>query len=341
MTWSENPRPRPQLKCQPKDGTALAFSVGGIMTVKRARACTYVASLDPAVSDSELPNFAAYLSTLSLAGCEVIVIDSEGDRCSEERRRVLRWVSRYVAGPCDLMHTAIDLATSEKIIVASQESRYTAADVAAICDLLDAADVVAPEEFVHPLPWWGAIDAGSMLLQRGLDASREGGTFAFRRSAWHPIRALEMVGTRSPLRMLTLHGASVHVASDVFVRREPPKLSTWARLRANACETSAAVTAGAALLACVLPLVMVVAAVGGYELAGGYAGLIAAGSMLVAVRGRAGARRFFPMRICFFAPLAIVERSLGVYWALFARLRRTERVEPRTAPEAASRRMHV
>src|SRR5688500_11877125 len=216
------------------------------MTAHRVRACTYVASLDPAVSDSELPNFAAYLSTLTLAGCEVIVVDSKGGRCSEQRRRVLRWVSRYVTGPCDLMHTAIDLATSEKIIVASQESRYTAADVAAICDLLDAADVVAPEEFVQPLTWWGAIDAGSMLPQRGLDSSREGGTFAFRRSAWHPVPALETAGTRSPLRMLTLHGASVHVASNVFVRREPPKLSTWARLRAAASATPAAVTGGGA-----------------------------------------------------------------------------------------------
>ena len=311
------------------------------MTAKRVRACTYVASLDPAVSDSELPDFAAYLSTLSLAGCEVIVIDSEGGRCSEQRRRVLRWVSRYVEGEHDLMQTAVDLAASEKIIVASQESRYTAADVAAICDLLDAADVVAPEEFVHPLPWWGAIDAGSMLLQRGLDASREGVTFAFRRSAWHPVRALASAGTRDPLRMFILHGASVHVASDVFVRREPPKLATWARLRAAASATPAAVTAGGALLACVLPLVMVVAAVGGYELAGGYAGLIAAASMLVAVRGRTGAGRFFPLRACLYAPLAIVERSLAVYWALFARLRGTERLEPGPAPEAATRRMRV
>ena len=308
------------------------------MTAKRARACTYVAALDPAVSDSELPNFAAYLSTLNLAGCEVIVVDSEGGRCGEQRRRVLRWVSRYVTGPCDLIHTAIDLASSEKIIVASQESRYAAADVAAVCDLLDAADVVAPEEFVHPLPWWGAIDAGSMLLQRGLDSNREGGTFAFRRSAWHPVRALESGGTRSPLSMLMLHGASVHVASDVFVRREPPRLSTWARLRAAASATPATVTAGGALLACVLPLVMVVAAIGGYELAGGYAGLIAAGSVLLAVRGRTGAGRFFPLRACLYAPLAIVERSLAVYWALFARLRGTERPEPRTAPEAATRR---
>ena len=311
------------------------------MTAKRARACTYVASLDPAVSDSELPNFAAYLSTLGLAGCEVIVIDSEGGRCSEQRQRVLRWVSRYVEGRCDLMHTAIDLATSEKIIVASQESRYTAADVAAICELLDAADVVAPEEFVQPLPWWAAIDAGSLLLQRGLDATREQGTFAFRRSAWHPVRALESAGTISPLRMLTLHGASIHVASDVFVRREPPKLSTWARLRAAAAATPAAVTAGGALLACLLPLVMVVAAVGGYELAGGYAGLIAAGSMLVAARGRSGAGRFFPLRACLYAPLAILDRSLAVYRALFALLRGTERVERGAAPLAATRRMRV
>lgn len=298
------------------------------MTPKRACVCTYVASLDSAVSESELRNFAAYLSALSLAGCEVVVVDPEGGPRREQRQRVLRWVSRYVTGERDLIQAAIELTSSGKIIVASQESRYTAADVAAICDLLDADDVVEPEEFVDPLPWWGGIDAGSMLLQRGLDTGRDGRTFAFRRSAWH--------------RLFALKGASVRTAGDVFVRREPSTLAAWLRRRFSPSAAPAAVTTGAAFLACVLPVVMVVAALGEYELAGGYAGLAAAGSVLVAVRGRAGAGRFFPLRACLFAPLSMLERSLAVYWALFARLRASEPHEPGTEPETAARgRMRV
>lgn len=298
------------------------------MTPKRACVCTYVASLDSAVSDSELRNFAAYLSALSLAGCEEVVVDPEGGPRGEERQRVLRWVSRYVTGERDLIQAAIELTSSEKIIVASQDSRYTAADVAALCDLLDGDDVVEPEEFVDPLPWWGGIDAGSMLLQRGLDSGRDGRTFAFRRSAWH--------------RLFALKGASVRTAGDVFVRREPSTLAAWLRRRFTPAATPAAVTTGAAFLACVLPLVMAIAALGGYELAGGYAGLMAAASVLVAARGRAGAGRFFPPRACLFAPLSMLERSLAVYWALFARLRAAEPHEPGTEPETAARgRMRV
>ena len=63
--------------------------------------------------------------------------------------------------------------------------------------------------------------------------------------------------------------------------------------------------------------------------------------MLVAMLGSNGAGRFFPLHACLYAPLAIVERSLAVYWALFARLRGAERLEPGPAPEAATRRMRL
>ena len=69
-----------------------------------------------------------------------------------------------------------------------------------------------------------------------------------------------------------------------------------------------------------LPLVVVLALIGGARFASGYAGAIAAGAVMLAVRGRAGATRFFPLYSCLFAPLWIVERSIGIYWALFQRI---------------------
>jgi hypothetical protein len=43
--------------------------------------------------------------------------------------------------------------------------------------------------------------------------------------------------------------------------------------------------------------------------------------MVLAIRGRAGAATFFPLRACLCAPLWMVERSISVYWALFRKLR--------------------
>ena len=51
--------------------------------------------------------------------------------------------------------------------------------------------------------------------------------------------------------------------------------------------------------------------------------MIAFSSVALALRGRAGAAPFFPLRACLFAPLWVLERSLSVYWALLNKLRGT------------------
>ena len=57
---------------------------------------------------------------------------------------------------------------------------------------------------------------------------------------------------------------------------------------------------------------------------GVYAGVIAFASIGLALRGRAGASAFFPLRTCLFAPLWVFERSVSVYWALLRKLRGAE-----------------
>jgi hypothetical protein len=59
--------------------------------------------------------------------------------------------------------------------------------------------------------------------------------------------------------------------------------------------------------------------------------------MALALRGRAGAGAFFPVRACLFAPLWVAERSISVYWALYRKLRGTDVVVPGIAlPDRAS-----
>jgi hypothetical protein len=260
------------------------------------RRCTYAVVIDGDMSDGEIRSLAHYLSTISLTGCEVLIIDNCSRAQFESRRRVLRWVGRHVMGALGLTMSAAELASCEKVIVAVADSRYTASEVEMICELLDHHEVVEPEEYVHPLPWWGGIDAARVLIHRGVDQLPRS-TFAFRRSAFRD------------------HGALIgHKAKNVFVRREPPRLASWLKLRPR--EASADL-----FFLGFLPLLMVVALFGGMQMAADCAGLIAFASIGLAIRGRSGARKYFPMRACFYAPLWIAERSLSVYWALFDRLR--------------------
>jgi hypothetical protein len=117
----------------------------------------------------------------------------------------------------------------------------------------------------------------------------------------------------------------------VFVRREPGELSHWRGPRSRGSGELDQPLKKVFFLS-LLPLLLLLAIFGGLQMAGGYAGVIAFATIALAVRGRAGARPFFPLRACLFAPVWVFERSLGIYWALFRRLRGaplgTERIAP-------------
>src|SRR5579872_4441613 len=106
-------------------------------TGARRRTCTYVVAIGGGCGDDDLRSFARYLSTLGLAGCEVLILDDALSGELEARRRILRWVGRHVAaqsqprltdGRVDVVHAAAALAGCEKVIVASPEARYSVAE---------------------------------------------------------------------------------------------------------------------------------------------------------------------------------------------------------------------
>ena len=288
------------------------------------RSCTYAVALDSDAESGEVQALAHYLSTLSRAQCEVIVVDGSPSELFDEHHRILRWVSshhavlphcRFIDGRVDLVQAVTELATTEQVIIAANDSRYTVEEVRAVCELLNFHDVVEPEEYFEPLPWWGGVDAGRVLLHRGVEhASGSRATFAFRRAAFSARREVPDRSGRNDTRRLTLQGAEVHEARGVFVRREPGRLRAWLRSRPR--EASADL-----VFLALVPLLVLLAFLAGPRVAGGCAVMLAAGSIVLALRGRSGAGEFFPVRACLFAPLSIAERSVSVYWALFDRLR--------------------
>ena len=278
------------------------------MTRPGPRCCSYVVAIDSAASQSEIVSLSHSLSPLGSAGCEVLIFDASFD---EERQRILRWVGRYEALPAggDILGAAIEVATCEKIVMASPQTRCTPADIVALCAMLESHEVVEPAEFVAPLPWWGGVDAGGLLLHRGADQPPGvRSVFAFRKHAWR----------------LVLQGADVHRARDLFIRREPPMLGAWFRSRGRDAASDFSAPVKGAFFFGLLPAVALLALAGGADLAGSYATVLTFASLLIAVRGRAGAGHYFPWRTCLYAPVWVVARSIAIYWALIEKMRAAE-----------------
>lgn len=315
------------------------------MRKKQAREsrCSYVVLVESASgSSNELRELAEYLSTLGIAGCEVVILDAAPRLQFELNARILRWVGRHTAvrpehrsqgGSVDLVRAAAMAGGCEKVIVAAEDVRYTAEAIGQICDLLEMHEVVEPQDYLDPLPWWGGIEAGRMLVHRGIEPQPDhGATFGFRRSAVHSLRNL---GADDALddqaRRLAAAGAEVFAATNVFVRREPLALDEWWTQRPRAAGDDFALPVKTAFFFSLMPVLVLLAALGGMRLASSYAGVIAFASFALALRGRAGASAFFPLRACLFAPLWVLERSVSVYWALFRKLRGADVDESRVA----------
>ena len=314
---------------------SLLFAVAMRNGKPQDRRCSYVVVVEnAAASASELRDLAGYLSTLGVAGCDVVVLDPSPRLQFELNARILRWVGRHVAvrpehrahtGAIDPVRTAATLAACEKVIVAAEDVRYTPEAIGQICDLLEMHEVVEPQDYLDPLPWWGGIEAGRILLHRGIEPQPDhGATFGFRRSAVRGLRALEIIDAEDQARRLSAAGAEVFPATSVFVRREPGALDEWLSERPRVAGDDFALPAKSVFFFSLMPMLLLLAVLGGLRLAGGYASVIAFASFGLALRGRAGAASFFPLRTCLFAPLWVFERSVSVYWALFRKLRGTD-----------------
>jgi hypothetical protein len=291
------------------------------------RRCTYLVVLDGDCG-GDLREFAAYLSELGVAKCEVVILDGSSEHTFARHRRVLCWVGRHVAarprhrnlaGAIDPFRVAVDLASCEKVIVAPPTMRYDSKAIDELCTRLDTHELVKPQDYLQPLPWWGGIEAGRILVHRAIEPAGHGATFAFRRAAVRGLRELQRVH-----------------APDVFVRRLPPTVDTWLQDRPRQAGADFDFPVKTAFFLSLMPLALLFATLGGPRLAGGYASAIACGAVALAMRGRVGAAPFFPLRACLYAPLWVLERSVSVYWALFRRVRGYEFILRREAPEDAS-----
>ena len=303
--------------------------------MKRAaaeRRCTYLLAIeDDVATDGELCDLAQYLSVLGTADVDVTIVDASPQSALERNKRVLRWVGRYIearpqhrtlTGRLDPVRAAADVAACERVIVADPCVRYCEEALEDMCALLDLHEVVEPQDYFDPLPWWGGIDAGRMLVHRGIEPVPDrGSTFGFRRAAIRGLRGIDAAySSGDHARRLASQGAEVFSAAHLFVRRLPPLLDAWLRRRPLEADADFVLPTRTIFFLSLLPVLAFLAAVGGVRVAGSWAGAVAFASIALAFRGRIGMAPYFPWRACLFAPLWILERSISIYWALLLRV---------------------
>ena len=106
----------------------------------------------------EVRQLAEYFKLLRLAGCEVLIVDGSPRPVFEAHKRYWQGFSRHVApdpkytylnGKVNGVHTGVDLASCERIILADDDIRYGAG-------------------FIAPLPWWARLETARILINRGV-----------------------------------------------------------------------------------------------------------------------------------------------------------------------------
>ena len=181
--------------------------------------------------DSGLPELTDYLRRLA-GWIPVTVVDGSPPALFE--RHASAWAG-YVQhlrpepwpganGKVGGVVTGVRAARGERVVLADDDVRYGAAELARLLELMDGADVVRPQNVFRPAPWHARWDTGRTLLNRALAADYPG-TFGVRRSTF-----LAMGGYRGDvlfenlemLRTIRAHGGREICANELFVVRRPP-----------------------------------------------------------------------------------------------------------------------
>jgi hypothetical protein len=295
--------------------------------------CTYLLPIRrTAFSAPEAAEFAEYFRRLGEADCEVLVMDGSPAPVFEQNHQA--WSSfcqheevdrsfGYLNDKVNGIHTGVDLATSEKIILADDDIRYPASQIGRVCELLEDFEVVRPQNFLSPLPWWARMEAARMLINRAtLRTADYPGTCAFRRESMLRVGHYDgdvLFDNEEIVRHFAHEGAAINYATNLFVPKRPPRFRKWVEQRPRQAYEDFGLRLKTALF---LSLPLVAAVVGfalGFKAVLLYALGIFAIGIALAFAGwfRGAASRCFPGTVCFFAPFWVLERTFSTWWALY------------------------
>jgi hypothetical protein len=283
-------------------------------------------------SAPESNEWRAYFHEVSTAGCDIIVVDGSPGEIFAQHEAVfgnivthLR-VDRHFGHLNDKVngvHTGMAFTRANKIILADDDIRYTSETLSTVLRLLEIYEVVRPQNFLFPLPWWARIEAARMLINRGtLRFADYPGTCAFRRDAF--MRAGDYDGdvlfdNEEIIRNFARQNLSIAYATNLFVRKRPPTFQKWLEQRPRQAYEDFGLRIKTSLFAAILPLAIALATLFGPRSLLVYITALVFISLALALRGwiRGRARRVIPQGAIFFAPLWLMERSVSTYVAFY------------------------
>ncbi len=295
--------------------------------------CTYLLPIRrSAFSAEEARDFAAYFQTLTAANCEVIVVDGSPDDIFAQHANAWAHTCRhqrvdrrfgYLNDKVNGIHTGVEIASCERIILADDDIRYTAADLEKMIALLDEHEMVRPQNFLSPLPWWARLESARMLINRAtLRLGDYPGTCAFRRSTMLRIGHYDgdvLFDNEEIVRHFASSGATINYAIDFFVQKRPPSYGKWLEQRPRQAYEDFGLRSKTALFLA-FPIIVIASGV-----AAGFAGIVVCLVLFsifsIALACAGGARglasEYIPPWLCLYAPLWAFERSLSTYWAVY------------------------
>jgi glycosyl transferase family 21 len=293
---------------------------------------------------AELAELTGYLRRIS-ARCDVLIVDGSPPALFARHHRCWGTFARhirpdpgltYLNGKVNGVITGVRAAAAERVVIADDDVRYDDRSLASVLALLDGADLVVPQNYYDPLPWYAAWDSARILLNRGLGMDYPG-TLPVRRSAFLAAGCYDgdvLFENLELMRTLRASGARLVHAPHVLVRRLPPGFRHFLGQRVREAYDSLAQPARLAAELSLAPMVMYAAATRRHRVLAGVAGLAA--GLAETGRRRQGGAAVFPWYVPLLAPAWLAERSVCSWLALGCRLRGGVPYAGRRLPRAAT-----
>jgi hypothetical protein len=271
----------------------------------------------------DLNDLTAYLRSLARL-VDVIVVDGS-DPPQFERHREL-WADAvthvaprpglgYANGKVDGVVTGVELAATEKVIVADEDVRYEVAALQRMGALLDEFDLVRPQNYFEPRPWHALWDTGRILLNRAFAADYPG-TLGVRRSRFVAAGGYDgdvMFENLEMIRTIEEAGGRSVAPLDLYVRRIPPPAGGFLSQRTRQAYDDLAQPWRLVTFAAVLPAAAVALRRKPLALPAAVAAIAGVAEL---GRRKAGGTRFFPAAASLMAPLWVAERATCIWMAL-------------------------
>jgi hypothetical protein len=273
---------------------------------------------------------AEYLARIAPLCAEVIVVDGSEPDVFAANATAFGEHALHVppaAGEESLMgkvagvRTGVRLASHERVVIADDDVRYEPEALRRTAELLEAYDLVRPQNYFDRLPWHARWDTARTLLNRSLGHDYPG-TLAVRRSRMLAMGMYDgdvLFENLELIRTVRADGGTAASPLDLYVARVPPSAAHFWGQRTRQAYDDFALPLRMALWLAVVPLLLL--SVLKRRPAPAVGPAAAAVAVAEVGRRRAGGAGVFPPTSSLLAPVWILERGVCAWLAVGQRLR--------------------